>query len=198
MTELYTRMTLFDKIRSTNSEAAWVEYVSYYKGYIYALLHGMNVSPNDSDDLLQDIFVKCWKYLPQFEYNPKRCKFRSWLTIMVRNTVRDHLKSKAHKCKLLETDIDLFTDSLQCESAGSQAKADEQEWRIYVAELAWKTVSKEFKYTVINAFVRRANGEKIAVIAEDMGIAPSSVSTYEKRVQRAISKEIIRLETFLA
>lgn len=198
MTELYTRMTLFDKIRSTNSEAAWAEYVSYYKGYIYALLHGMDISPNDCDDLLQVIFVKCWKYLPQFEYNPERCKFRSWLTIMVRNTVRDHLKSKAHKNKQMETDIDLLNDSLQSESTDSLAKADEKEWRIYVAELAWKTVSKEFKNTVIEAFVRRANGEKIASIAEDLNIAPSSVSTYETRVKRAISKEIIRLENFLA
>lgn len=198
MTELYTRMTLFDKIRSTNSEAAWVEYVSYYKGYIYALLRGMDISPHDCDDLLQVIFVKCWKYLPQFEYNPERCKFRSWLTIMVRNTVRDHLKSKAHKNKQMETDIDLFEDSLQSGSVDTIAKADEKEWRIYVAELAWKTVRKEFKHTVIEAFVRRANGEKIATIAEDMNIAPSSVSTYERRVKRAISKEIIRLEAFLA
>ena len=119
MTELFTRMTLFDKIRSTNSEAAWVEYVSYYKGYIYALLRGMDISTNDCDDLLQVIFVKCWKYLPKFEYNPERCKFRSWLTIMVRNTVRDHLKSKTHKNRLLETELDLFTESLQSENFDS-------------------------------------------------------------------------------
>ena len=198
MDELYTRMTLFDKIRSTNSEAAWSEYVSYYKGYIFALLHGMDISSHDCDDLMQVILVKCWKYLPEFEYNPERCKFRSWLTIMVRNTVRDHLKSKAHKGKQMETDIDLFADSLQSENAESLEKADEKEWRIYVAELAWKTVSKEFKHTVIDAFIRRANGEKINAIAESMNIAQSSVSTYERRVQRAISKEIIRLETFLS
>ena len=196
MTELYTRLTLFDKIRSTNSETAWVEYVSYYKGYIYALLRGMDVPPHDSDDLLQVILVKCWKYLPQFEYNPERCKFRSWLTIMVRNTVRDHFKSKSYKSKQLETDITQFSNTLQ--SDDYITKYAEKEWRIYVAELAWKTVSKEFKDTVIDAFVRRANGEKIADIAEELDLAPSSVSTYEKRVKRAISKEIIRLENFLA
>ncbi len=198
MTELYTRMTLFDKIRSTNSEDAWTEYVSYYKGYIYTLLRGMDISTADCDDLLQQIFVKCWKYLPEFEYNPERCKFRSWLTVMVRNTVRDHLKSKAHKNKQMETDITAFNESLHSNNGTSFVEADEKEWRIYVAEMAWKTVRKEFKHTVIDAFIRRANGEKIAKIAEDMNIAPSSVSTYETRVKRAISKEIIRLETFLA
>ncbi len=196
MSELYTRLTLFDKIRSTNSETAWVEYVSYYKGYIYALLRGMDVPSHDCDDLLQVILVKCWKYLPEFEYNPQRCKFRSWLTIMVRNTARDHFKSKSYKNKQLETDIDMFANSLQSDDYITNYA--EKEWRIYVAELAWETVSKEFKDTVINSFVRRANGEKIADIADALNIAPSSVSTYEKRVKRAIAKEIIRLETFLA
>ena len=196
MSELYTRKTLFDKIRSTNSETAWVEYVSYYKGYIYALLRGMDVSSHDCDDLLQIILLKCWKYLPEFEYNPQCCKFRSWLTIMVRNTVRDHFKSKSYRSKQLETDIELFENSLQSDDFITNYA--EKEWRIYVAELAWKTVNKEFKDTVVDAFIRRANGEKIADIAESLNIAQSSVSTYEKRVKRAMAKEIIRLETFLA
>ncbi len=198
MEELYTRKTLIDRIRSTNSELAWAEYVSYYKGYIYALLRGMNIPADDCDDLLQVILVKCWKHLPQFDYNPGRCKFRSWLTVMVRNTVRDHLKSRAHKRRQLETDIDPLADSLQFQSVDSVDKSAEKEWRIHVAVLAWETVRKEFKDTVVESFVRRANGEKINDIAESMNIAPSSVSTYEKRVKRAMAKEIIRLETFLA
>ncbi|UDQ99470.1 RNA polymerase sigma factor [Lentisphaerota bacterium WC36G] len=196
MSELYTRVTLLNKVRSTNSETAWVEYVSYYKGYIYALLKGMDVPNHDRDDLLQVILLKCWKYLPEFEYNPNRCKFRSWLTIMVRNTVRDHFKAKSYRSKQLETDIEPLANSL--ESDDNIEVYAEKEWRIYVAELAWETVSKEFKDTVIEAFVRRANGEKLADIAQKLNIAQSSVSTYETRVRRAIAKEIVRLESFLA
>lgn len=191
-------MNLQKECCSTNSEAAWEEYVSYYKGYIYALLRGMNISTHDCEDLLQLILVKCWKYLPQFKYDPEHCKFRSWLTIMVRNTVRDHIKSKAHKDKQLETNIELLEDSIQSDPLQSIDQAAEKEWRIYVAKLAWETVRKEFKYTVIEAFIRRTNGEKLNTISESMDIAPSSVSTYEARVKRAMAKEIIRLETFLS
>jgi len=194
MKPLHTRQTLFDKL-AKNPERGWDEYVQYYKGYILALLKGMNMPIDDRNDLLQDILVKCWKKLPDFNYNPERGKFRSWLTIMTRNTVRNHIKSKAQRNKMLERDIDDF--AISGDDTATEKMA-EKEWRVYVAQLALEAVKKEFKETLVEAFIRASKGEKVAAIAADMGIAESSVSVYKTRVQNAIHKEVIRLETYLS
>lgn len=195
MNELLTRYTLFQKIKSDHSEQGWSEYVHYYRAYILALLTRMNVRPSDLDDVLQEILIKCWKKLPELQYDPARGKFRSWLTVMTRNTVRDYLKSKAQRKRCLESDLNDGPCPLGTPSE-IEALA-EREWRVYVAELAWEAVSKEFKETLLQAFVRTSQGEKVATVATALGLAESSVSVYKKRVQRALIKEVLRLENFL-
>lgn len=197
MAELRTRQTLFETLKSDRSEQGWHDYIQYYKAYILALLKGMNIAPSDREDLLQDVLVKCWQKIPEFDYNPERGKFRSWLTIMVRNTVRDFIKSKAHKNRQLESDIDEAYTAGKLQSSSEMDLMADKEWRIYVAKLAWGNVSQEFSQNLLDSFLRSSQGEKVADIATSLGIAESSVSVYKKRVQRALMKEVLRLETFL-
>jgi RNA polymerase sigma-70 factor (ECF subfamily) len=46
----------------------------------------------ESEDLVQEIFIKVWKNLPKFK--PERASFKTWLFTIARNSVTDYLRKK--------------------------------------------------------------------------------------------------------
>ena len=76
-------------------------------------------------------------------------------------------------------------------------KIAEEEWMLYISQLAWETISKDFKETLLQAFLRSSEDEEVSSIAQDLGISESSVYVYKQRVQKALMKEVLRLENYL-
>ena len=100
MSENYnTRITLLQKLQSAEDDNSWDDFVKYYEGYIYVVIRSFGVDMNTSEDLLQDVLVKVWKALPKFEYQNERCRFRTWLCVLIRNTTYNFFKSKANRPK---------------------------------------------------------------------------------------------------
>ena len=196
--ELHTRVTLLEKIRQHNDNRSWEEYERYYKGYIFALLKNMGFNHQDCQDLLQQVLLKAWKTLPDFEYEKSRGKFRSWLTIVTRNTARDYIKSRAGKNRQREIELDPELQAINTISEPEIYLIADKEWKIYISKMAWDGIKDDFKESLLESFMRASSGESIKEIAADLNIAESSVSVYKKRIQKALMKEIIRLEDYLS
>lgn len=73
------------------STAAFETLVTRYRGRIYAMT--MNMISNDADawDLSQEVFIKAWRKLPEFEH---RSQFFTWLYRITNNTVIDWIRKK--------------------------------------------------------------------------------------------------------
>ncbi len=72
-----------------------------YSGYIRSLLYRMRVDENDSDDLLQDIFLKAWKAQGEFKGDSQ---MKTWLSKIAINHVIDHFrKSKPNTSEFDES-----------------------------------------------------------------------------------------------
>ena len=87
-----TRLTLIQRAMNQEDEQAWNEFVEVYKNYIYVIIRQMNVSKDDCDDILQQVFVKIWKGFEDFEYGKNRSKFRTWLGGVTHRTVFDYFR----------------------------------------------------------------------------------------------------------
>ena len=82
-----TRQTLLQKIQHDHDESSWREFDEIYRPYVAAVIRKLGLSESLIDDLVQDVMLKIWKALPDFEYRPDHCHFRSWLSRICRNTV---------------------------------------------------------------------------------------------------------------
>ena len=89
-----TRLTLIQRAMNQEDEQAWNEFVEVYKNYIYVIIRKMNVSKDDCDDLLQQVFVKIWKGFEGFEYGKNRSKFRTWLVGVTHRAVIDYFRKE--------------------------------------------------------------------------------------------------------
>lgn len=64
------------------------------------------------DDLIQDTFIKVWKYIDN--YDPEKGRFYTWLLNVAKNNAIDLRRSKEYKQALMlhELDINIYSESL--------------------------------------------------------------------------------------
>jgi RNA polymerase sigma-70 factor (ECF subfamily) len=70
--------------------AAWEEIVQRYHRRIYNLCYRFSGSPDDAQDLTQEVFIKMYRTLSSYEAG--RGAFMTWVTTMTRNLLVDHFR----------------------------------------------------------------------------------------------------------
>ena len=194
MSEQYnTRETLLQKLQKAEDEHSWDDFVKYYEGYIYVVIRSFGVDMTTSKDLLQDVLVKVWKALPKFEYQNEKCRFRTWLCVLIRNTTYNYFKSKANRQNLQNVSGDDLLETLHMISEPEIDKIAELEWKSYVSNMAWSNVKDSFSDVARQVFEDAMNEEDNTSIAEKYDIPESSVRVHKSRIRKVMIKEIARL-----
>ncbi len=191
--EWVTRRSLLIRVKDQSDEKAWSEFAFYYRKYIYNIVRKMGLPHHDAEEVVQLVLMKSWNVLPAFEYQPERGRFRGWLCKVAGNAVKNFLRAQGKPSVPLDA-IDWDEDEAATAVRPEIEQFAQKEWESYLPELAWKTVSKEFEPQVLKAFKLFAEGIEAAAIAQQLGIAESSVYVYKKRVQDRLAKEVARLE----
>ena len=183
-----TRLTLIQRIKNRLDDSSWEEFTKWYSPYIMAILHRSGVPRHEVEDLCQDILLKIWKNIENFEYKPAECTFRTWLSTVCRNKIYDFFAREKTKKKITgEGTIALVSEKAEIDSI------IEREWRLYIAGLAFEQVSQQFNEKSMSAYSEFHKGREVGEIARDLGISESSIYVYNKRVKDAMSREIILL-----
>ena len=192
---LHTRQTLIEKVKICRDDQSWEDFVFYYKSYIFAVIQGMNLSNQDAEDLSQRTLLKLWKSLPDFEYRPGVCKFRTWLCTVIRNEVISWIRTTQKRSKRLEQ---YKEESIPATfSLPDIETVAEQEWKTHIGKLAWNNIKGSFTDNVINAFLMFSEGKTTAEIAATLKVETNTVNVYKKRVRAKLLKEIKILDNEL-
>ena len=186
-----TRQTLLIRAKDPKDENAWEEFILFYKPFICQILHKMNISFNDFDDLVQDVLVKLWKGL--VKYDSDKSKFRTWLSCVTRNTVISYFRAKSSRPSL-ETAEDLENQAKFTSYSDSELeKIFEDEWRSYLCSLALENIKKLFTGNAVEAFKLSQKGLRPAEIAEKLGLSKESVPVLTSRVRSKFAAELKNL-----
>jgi RNA polymerase sigma factor (sigma-70 family) len=190
-----TRQTLLFKIRDQYDDSAWDDFVKFYRPYIYRVIQNLNVTACDREDIIQDIMLIAWKKLPEFEYDPAKGRFRSWLCTVAQRTAIQ-FRDKKNRREFFEDPV--FNDELKKGSSCEVEDLSKREWERHIADMAWKNIESKFDANVIETFKRLASGEKGEEVAKDLELSQNSVYVYKKRVLAALQKEIAFLDAELS
>ncbi len=185
----HTRQSLLMRLRDSHDDASWEEFVSTYRNYILSIINNLNVSHHDSEDLMQSILLKLWNKLPEFDYDPGKGQFRYWLGRVTKNDVFKHFeKVKRRQDKNSESEEGHNSEDPEINNM------IEREWQNYIAEKAWENVSANFGAKILDVFHCFADGLSGPEVAEKMNMAENTAYVYKLRVQKALHKEMMRLE----
>ncbi len=166
---------------------SWDEFYNYYKDYVYVIVVNMGVHQNITSDLVQEIFVKAWKALPDFDYSARKGRFRSWICTITKNTVRTYFRNSNRRPA---TD---YVETIEADENPDIDEIIEVEWKKFVVDKALENIRSEFSQKYLDAFMQLAKGRAIDEVAEEFDIPESTLYVYRTRIQKRLCREIKKL-----
>ena len=189
-----TQKTLIERLKDRYDETAWAEYVVHYQYFIYSILLKMGFSHHDAEDLKQEVLLRSWKGMENFEYNPAKCRFRTWLSLITRNHAKNYFASKSAKLESLKSKEGIKLLEVEEVSQSDIDRFIAKEWEKHITKLAWDAVSKNFNEKALEVYLAMTREEPVDKIAEKFDISEGSTYVYKQRVHRALCKEICSLD----
>ena len=187
--DLYlTRKTLLMRACDQKDQQAWEEFVAYYRPFIGIILRYLYVKEHDIDDLSQTVIINLWKKLDSFDH--ERCKFRTWLSTVIRNAVTT-FRIKDNKDR--NRDHKYFEANTKIPDAELEKVFDEK-WKTYLTNVALENIKKNFSGKAIEVFLMSLNNTPIEEISEKLDLKENSVYRLRKRVQEQLMFEVKRLK----
>ncbi len=137
---------------------AWEEIVRLHSRRIYNLCYRFTSSPDDAQDLTQDVFIKIYRTLGT--YDVEKGAFTTWLTTLTRNLLVDHFRRSRQ---------DRLTDSID---VGVREEEDAPSLSERLEDIAprpdERLASKETQKVVQQALTRLSPDLREAVILRDL------------------------------
>lgn len=181
-----TKQTLIQRAQNPDDHQAWNDFVSYYESFVKMVLGKSGIPVSEEDDLVQNILLKVWKGLPNYEYKKEKAKFRTWLSTIIRNTVYTHynkMKGEDGKREKFKVMIDNVSES-------SIEEIIEREWYDYIANIAMEKVKEVFSGQAIEVFKMSLDEKNAKEISEKLGLTENTVYSLRSRVKRRLKQEI--------
>ena len=181
-----TSPTLIDKIKNQYDEQSWAQFIEAYEKYIYIIVD--KISPgHDIDDIVQEVLLRLWKSLPNFNYHPEKCKFRSWMGVIIRNTLNNYHRSKYKQRKIID---DYSKYDIESHKKDDLSDIIETAWQEYITNLAFSRIEHTFSGKAIECFNMFLDGSHVNEIMEKLDLKANSAYVLKNRVKDQLLKEI--------
>jgi RNA polymerase sigma-70 factor (ECF subfamily) len=179
-----TPASLLDRLRSPADADAWVRFVRLYTPFLYHWARKRGLPPDDTADLVQEVFAQLLKALPTFTYDPNR-SFRAWLAVVVGNKWRE-LNRKRRPQTVPAADL--------AGRPGPPDDFDDQEYRTHIAGRAMRLIRDEFAPATWRAFWGVVvDGRRAIEVAADLRLSANAVYLARGRVLRRLRTELAGL-----
>lgn len=176
-----TSISLLERLRQSDDQEAWSRFVSLYTPLLFYWCRRFHLNPDESEDLIQDVFATLVDKLPEFIYDPSR-RFRGWLWTVALNRLRKRRKKPA-----------MVSDSLipAVEAADTIEEFTEEEYRRVVTERALQLMQKDFEPATWRAFWEHTtNGRTAADVAAELGMTTGAVYAAKARIIGRLRSEL--------
>jgi RNA polymerase sigma-70 factor (ECF subfamily) len=131
-----TQEELLPQIYKKDNRAFTLLYDMYSKS-LYGIIFNLIKDKEESEDVLQEVFVKIWKNIDS--YNESKGRFFTWILNIARNTAIDKLRSKSHNNSLKNLSSDNFVHILD-NNASATNKIDAIGIKEFVKKLKPKCI----------------------------------------------------------
>ena len=119
-----TSKTLLDKLQSGDA-VSWTEFFNRYREIIVSLGNLKGLTPEECDDLVQEVMLCFFKNSRTFVFNPQLARFRTYFGRIIQARIFDLLRRRYHSNRLAsgmepggsesETPDFLLNEALLCE-----------------------------------------------------------------------------------
>ena len=187
-----TSVTLLRTLREARSgvdDVAWARFVDMYGPVVHHLVRLLSpgISDADTDDAVQDVFVKLVDILRSGAYDPAKSKFRTYLSTLTRRLLIDRYRAAAARHDGEHADIAEMEDLSSGDDPGELIDA---KWRGACRMAAERRIMEESALSdQSRAAWRLLSGSGLSVkdAARRLGIPANTVSKVKRRMESRIA-----------
>ena len=185
--QLSTHTTLLRGLRGGDDARAWSEFVRRYGALIRSVARQYGLQGADADDVLQDVLIGLTSAMTDFEYDPARARFRTFLQRIVERAIYRKFRKKMPRSGI---------DGM--ETLVSEQQADEiweADWRQYHVSRAMETIEIEFSARDREIFALyvgegRAAGDTAATLGVSIDLVYQAKSRILSRLSELVAAQI--------
>ena len=187
-----TSATLLRTLREARSgvdDVAWARFVDMYGPVVHHLVHLLSpgISDADTDDAVQDVFVKLVDILRSGAYDSAKGKFRTYLSTLVRRLLVDRYREAAARRRDRQVELDAAEQIGIDDDPGAWMDA---KWRVACRMAAERRVMEESALAEQSREVWRllsVEGLSVKDAARRLGIPSNTVSKTKRRIETRIA-----------
>ncbi len=173
----------------------WDQFYSFYAPMIISFARKKGCSDSMAEDVLQETIVALYKSMPNFEYDPNRGKFRSFLFRIASSKIIDSYRRGKRLVSIDDSEVmDKFNFDNEPEGESNEAWAETWDNNILARaiEAAQIRVSPKTFECFERTFIK---GEPVGVVAEELDIEANLIYQHRHKVQTVILSEAKKLRT---
>lgn len=195
---IQTRPSLLHRLKEGDDVDSWQEFCRVYGKLARDFAIKAGLTDTEADEVVQDVAIGVARHLPGFSYDPKVCRFKTWLLNQTSWRIKDQIKRRARGVPAsgrAESDGTATVDQIADPGAVDLDALFESQWRSNLLALALERLSHKFTLRQIQIFDLLVVKEWPAgEVARSLGVSLANVYVTRHRVAAAVKREVQRLE----
>ena len=99
--QLQTRSSLLERLKAGVDSQSWEEFYRTYGGLIRFFAEKAGLTADEAEEVVQETAIGVARRLPEFTYDPKVCRFKTWLLNLARWRIQDQIRRRRGDEKLV-------------------------------------------------------------------------------------------------
>ncbi len=205
---IQTRPSLLNRLKSGDDNESWLEFYRVYGKLVRDFAIQAGLTDTEADEVVQDTAIAVARNLPEFRYDPKMCRFKTWLLNQTSWRIKDQFKKRkvgqasclsgAGEMSALPSDGTARTATINRVPDPTAINLDalfEVEWRKNLLTTALERLKPRFSLKQIQIFDLHALKEwPAADVTKSLGVSLACVYVTKHRMAAALRQEMMRLE----
>ena len=194
-----TRQSLLSRLKDWEDDESWREFFGIYRKLLFSFARKAGLSEQESEEVVQETVIAVARTIKEFEYDPDRCSFKSWLRHLAQKRIADAFRKRGRQPQIRDTAPGDATRTPAIERVPDAAAHLDQLWQdqwekelldAAVARVKAQVSSEQYQLFDLYALKKMP----VAKVAAALDTSAAQVYLAKHRVSRLIKKEVSRLE----
>jgi RNA polymerase sigma factor (sigma-70 family) len=195
-----TRRSLLSRLKRWDDQESWQDFFNTYWKLVYGVATKAGLSDSEAQDVVQDTMVAVARQIPNFNYDPALGSFKSWLFLITRRRIMDHLR-KEYRCFKGDepmpdnTGRTAILERIPDPSGTDLDRIWDEEWNRWLFEAALQRVKRRVEprhFQIFDCYVRKE--WPVKQVAQTFRVSAGQVYLIKNRLSALIAIEVKRLD----
>jgi RNA polymerase sigma-70 factor (ECF subfamily) len=197
---LPTRRSLVTRLKHWDDQEAWQRFFDSYWRLIYEVARRSGLADAEAQDVVQDTVIAVAKQMPTFRYDPAVGSFKSWLRLITRRRVADHLRKRGRQPAVVEPvpgdeERTSLIERVPEPGPGAFDRLWDEEWQRRLFDQALKRVKQRVdarQFQIFDCYVLKQ--WSVEDVARVLKVTAGQVYLAKHRLAALLKDEVGRLE----